>query len=85
MGPGGRFSIGLVGGLVVIGLLGLFHESRPNRTGAPASQNRPGYSSLGAWRPSAPYKKKSPALLGPGFPDPNAYETFFSFRLRHLL
>lgn len=34
-----------------------------------------------AWGvPPAPYKKKSPALLEPGIPDPNAYESFFSFR-----
>ena len=44
-----------------------------------ASEKRPGYSSLGALLPSAPYKKKSPTFERPGILDPNAHERFISF------
>lgn len=40
---------------------------------------------LAGWCPPAPYKKKSPALLGPRIPDPNTHGAFFSFRLRQPL
>lgn len=80
MAPGGRMSIDLSRGGLVAG--------RPGRFWIPGGTMPPpcflksdGGTVLLAWGvPPAPYKKKSPALVGPGFPDPNAYESFFSFR-----